>query len=102
MDELDNQGFAIQREPRVPSLAYRLALVAAGGIDAAVASTNAWDWDIAAAHLLITEAGGRLTDLDMQEPAYNAAEPRHKALTAAAPQLHSELVEAIRKIASAG
>lgn len=102
MDGLDKQGFAVAREPRVPSLAYRLTLIASGGLDAAVASTNAWDWDIAAAHLLIKEAGGRLTDLDMNEPAYNAAEPRHKALTAAAPRLHDDLVAAIRKIAAEG
>ena len=101
MDGLDKQGFAIVREPRVPSLAYRLARIALGDLDAAVASTSAWDWDIAAAHLLIRESGGCLTDLDKQEPSYNAAEPRHKALTAAAPQVHGELVEAIRKIAAA-
>lgn len=100
MEGLDRQGYAVEREPRVPSLAYRLAMVASGALDAAVASTNAWDWDIAAAHLLISEAGGRLTDLDMSEPVYNAAQPRHNALTAAAPQLHDELVAAIRKVAA--
>jgi myo-inositol-1(or 4)-monophosphatase len=99
MDGLEQQGYAIRREPRVPSLAYRLARVASGDLDAAVASTNAWDWDIAAAHLLIQESGGLLTDLDLQDPAYNGQVPRHKALTAAAPQLHGELVDAIRKIA---
>lgn len=100
MEALDQQGYAVEREPRVPSLAYRLAMVASGALEAAVASTNAWDWDIAAAHLLIAEAGGRLTDLDMTEPVYNATQPRHNALTAAAPQLHDELVAAIRKIAA--
>lgn len=101
MEGLEEQGFAIVREPRVPSLAYRLARIASGDLDAAVASTSAWDWDIAAADLLIREAGGQLTDLDLREPAYNAPEPRHKALTAAAPQLHADLVEAMRKIAAA-
>ena len=71
MDGLDEQGFSVVREPRVPSLAYRLARIASGDLDAAVASTSAWDWDIAAAHLLIREAGALLTDLDMQEPTYN-------------------------------
>ena len=99
MDGLDRLGFAVEREPRVPSLAYRLARIASGDLDAAVASTSAWDWDIAAAHLLIREAGGRLTDIDFIEPVYNAAEPRHRALTATAAHLHEELVTAIRKIA---
>lgn len=100
MDELERQGLAIVREPRIPSLAYRLALIASGGLDAAIASTNAWDWDIAAAHLLIREAGGKLTDIDRIEPVYNAVEPRHRALNAAARQLHDELVEAVRKMAA--
>lgn len=100
MDGLDEQGYEVVREPRVPSLAYRLARVASGDLDAAVASTSAWDWDIAAAHLLIREAGALLTDLEGLEPAYNALIPRHKALTAAAPQLHGDLVEAMRKIAA--
>ncbi len=100
MDGLDQQGFGILREPRIPSLAYRLARIALGDIDAAIASTDAYDWDIAAAHLLIREAGGCFTDLDMRAPVYNAAVPRHKALTAAGPHMHSELVAAIRKLAA--
>lgn len=100
MEGLERQGFVITREPRVPSLAYRLALIASGHLEAAVASTNAWDWDIAAAHLLIREAGGTLTDLERREPAYNGAVPRHGALTAAARHLHADLVEAIGKIAA--
>lgn len=89
------------REPRVPSLAYRLALVGAGRIDAAIASTNAWDWDIAAADLIVQEAGGRLTDLAGHTPGYNGPVPRHPILTAAPVQLHESLVVAVSNIVPA-
>jgi myo-inositol-1(or 4)-monophosphatase len=71
----------------VPSLAYRIALVAAGEVDAAVARPNAHDWDLAAADLLVHEAGGVLTDLSGRELRYNGADVRHPALVAANPAL---------------
>ncbi|QKV19206.1 3'(2'),5'-bisphosphate nucleotidase CysQ [Oricola thermophila] len=48
----------------IPSLAYRLAMIAEGLLDATVVRPTAHDWDIAAADLILAEAGGRLTDLD--------------------------------------
>jgi len=71
----------------VPSLAYRIALVAIGEVDAAVARPNAHDWDLAAADLLVHEAGGVLTDFSGREPRYNGADVRHPALVAANPTL---------------
>jgi myo-inositol-1(or 4)-monophosphatase len=101
MDNMASAGVDFIREPKIPSLAYRLARVAAGEIDAGIASTDAWDWDIAAADLIIREAGGRLTDLDEREPAYNRANPRHGILGAAPARLHSELIAALRGAAKA-
>src|SRR3712207_7821790 len=46
---------------KVPSLALRLARVADGTIDVGLVSAHAQDWDIAAADLILQEAGGRLT-----------------------------------------
>ncbi len=69
-------------QPKVPSLALRFAQVAAGDFDVAVASTNAHDWDIAAADLILTEAGARLRTLDDEEPVYNRAETKHGILVA--------------------
>lgn len=77
---LEYQGF-------IPSLAYRLALVAAGDVDVAVARRGAYDWDLAAADLLVHEAGGRLVDLDGKRPDYNGANRRHPALVASTPGL---------------
>ena len=64
----------------VPSLALRLSILAAGRIDLAVVRQNACDWDLAAADLLVHEAGGRLEDLSGQPLRYNRASVRHPAL----------------------
>ena len=47
--------------PRVPSLAYRLCMAASGAIHFAVAAGDSHDWDIAAADLVLEEAGARLS-----------------------------------------
>ena len=98
LDALASQGYGTIAEPRVPSLAYRLARVGSGHIDAALASTNAWDWDIAAADLIVLESGGLLTGLDGGQPRYNLPLPRHGVLAAAGPELHRPLVVAVRAI----
>jgi myo-inositol-1(or 4)-monophosphatase len=66
----------------VPSLAYRMALVAAAEIDFAIAGPGSNDWDLAAADLLVHEAGGSLTDLKGRPLRYNGDEPRHPPLVA--------------------
>jgi myo-inositol-1(or 4)-monophosphatase len=67
---------------RVPSLAYRLALLPRGDADAAAATKACHDWDIAAVDVILAESGFRLTDLDGNAPIYNRAEPVHPALVA--------------------
>ncbi len=79
------EGFAEER--LVPSLALRLARVADGDLDLAFASRNAHDWDLAAADLLVQEAGGRLTAANGDAPRYNRPVPRHPPLAAAGPGL---------------
>jgi myo-inositol-1(or 4)-monophosphatase len=71
----------------VPSLAYRLALVAADAVDVALASSGAHDWDLAASDLLVHEAGGRLVDRDGGMLHYNGERPVHGGLVAAHPAL---------------
>jgi myo-inositol-1(or 4)-monophosphatase len=90
------RGVDASKVARVPSLALRLALVGAGRFDAALASGNSADWDLAAADLIVHEAGGLLTGLDGRTLRYNRAEPRHPALVAANPELHARLVAALR------
>jgi myo-inositol-1(or 4)-monophosphatase len=79
--------------PRVRSLALRLARVAQGVIDAAIAGGNSHDWDLAAADLLVHEAGGALTPLRGENVIYNRPVPRHGVLVAAGRDRHAALVE---------
>ena len=74
---------AVERVPHVPSLAYRLAMVADGRIDATLVKTNSHDWDLAAADLVLAQAGGALVRLDGSPLAYNRPDVRHGVLCAA-------------------
>ena len=76
----------------VHSIAYRMALVAAGTYDAAVAMSPVCDWDIAAADALVRAAGGRVTGSDGQDIVYNQANTRHVGVFAAKPTLHGQLL----------
>ncbi|MEH0073658.1 3'(2'),5'-bisphosphate nucleotidase CysQ [Pannonibacter sp. Pt2] len=67
----------------IGSLAYRIAKVAAGDVDLAAARANAHDWDLAAADLLVQEAGGRLTDWSGAACLYNREALQHPELVAA-------------------
>ena len=46
----------------IPSLAYRIAMVAADRVDGGIARAGANDWDLAAADIILSEAGGFMTD----------------------------------------
>jgi myo-inositol-1(or 4)-monophosphatase len=86
----------IQEVPRVPSLALRIARVAMGSLDATMTAPNSHDWDLAAADLLVHEAGGRLTTLRGETLVYNRPVPVHGALVAAGERRHRLLLEVIR------
>jgi myo-inositol-1(or 4)-monophosphatase len=81
--------------PRIPSLALRLVRAATGELDGALASGDSHDWDLAAADLILHEAGGFLTELDGSIPRYDRPEPVHGALVAAGHALHSLLLQAL-------
>jgi myo-inositol-1(or 4)-monophosphatase len=95
-ERLREAGLQFQLQPKIPSLALRIANVASGTLDAGFASGNARDWDIAAADLILHEAGGRLATLDGCEIFYNRSETRHGPLTAAPVQIHAEINAAAR------
>ena len=74
--------------PKVHSLALRFAKVAAGEIDAAFAGGQSHDWDLAAADLLVQEAGASLTGFDGAVPVYNRPVPVHFPLVCAGSPLY--------------
>ncbi len=51
----------------IPSLAYRIAVIADNRFDATIVKPDCHDWDIAAAELILSEAGGLLCDQFGQE-----------------------------------
>jgi myo-inositol-1(or 4)-monophosphatase len=97
LDRLARVESGFDRVPRIRSLALRLVRVATGELDAAVASGNSNDWDLAAADLLVWEAGGVLTELNGSVPRYNAPQPVHGPLAAAGRDLHPVLLRALAK-----
>lgn len=74
------------------SVAYRVVLVADGSFDATVSLSAKRDWDLAAADIILREAGGRITDRDGTPLLYNQAEARQPSLVAAGPALHAEII----------
>ena len=77
------------------SIAYRVALVACGRHDAMVSLTVKRDWDLAAADLIIWEAGGRLTGTSGEKLLYNQPAAAQRATIAAGPKLHGLLLAKI-------
>jgi myo-inositol-1(or 4)-monophosphatase len=74
------------------SAAYRLALVAAGTFDAVISTTVKRDWDLAAADLICSEAGGLVTDRTGTPLRYNQASASHASVVAANRTLHAAIL----------
>jgi myo-inositol-1(or 4)-monophosphatase len=83
--------------PRIGSLALRLVRVADGELDVAFASRSSHDWDLAAADLLVHEAGGAMTNLVGRGLTYNQPDLVHGALVAAGADRHAALVAFTRE-----
>ncbi|MCB1507498.1 MAG: 3'(2'),5'-bisphosphate nucleotidase CysQ [Hyphomicrobiaceae bacterium] len=71
-----------RHRPALASLAYQIGSVANGRFHGVSVSVGAHDWDLAAADLLVHEAGGIVCDLDGRKPSYNRPSPRHDVLLA--------------------
>jgi myo-inositol-1(or 4)-monophosphatase len=89
-------GQRIRRAEYIPSLAYRLAMVADGTLDASFVKPNSRDLDIAAADLVLREAGGDLVNEHGRAPAYGGRETRHGALVAGSGELLAAMARVIR------
>ena len=74
------------------AIAYRMALVAAGAFDAAIALTPKWDWDVCAGALIACEAGAKVSDHHGGAWRFNQPDPRQSSLICSAPALHPLIV----------
>jgi myo-inositol-1(or 4)-monophosphatase len=88
-------GFRPEPAPRTPSLAYRLASVAAGRIAIGLAGANAHDWDFAAADIILAEAGAGLVE-GAAQVSYNQSRTRHDPLLAAPAEWIARLAPAMQ------
>lgn len=82
------------------SIAYRMALVAAGQFDATLALSAKHDWDLAAGDLIVEEAGGRVTDHNGAQLIYNGAVPIQRSVLCAGPPLHALVLEKLSHLGS--
>lgn len=73
------------------SLAWRMCRVADGSADAVLSFGKVWEWDSAAASLIVSAAGGMVTDRAGQPLAFNAPYPRSNGVLAANPALHAAM-----------
>ena len=73
------------------SVAYKLALVAAGQADAIISLAPKNEWDIAAGVLLVETAGGRVTTLNDKPLLFNQEHTLVNGLVAANPTLSEEI-----------
>ena len=93
---LEGPGWAepwpAMRLERRNSIAYRMALVGAGGFDAAIALGHKWDWDVAAGGLIACEAGAIVSDHGGRPHQFNQPIPRQASLVCAAPALHPLII----------
>lgn len=80
------------------SIAYRMALIAAGQFDAMLALSTKHDWDLAAGDIIVREAGGRVSDAHGSELHYNGPVPHQRSVVAAGPALHARLLEKMQPL----
>jgi len=92
--ERSRYGFALA--PRAPSLALRLVDVARGENDITIANPNSRDWDIAAADMILSEAGGALLEIGDGPLRYNRQSLRRETLVAAPAALIQESLDVAR------
>ncbi|MEO5377525.1 MAG: 3'(2'),5'-bisphosphate nucleotidase CysQ [Magnetococcus sp. DMHC-6] len=74
------------------SIAYKLALVAAGRYDLTFTLSPKNEWDFAAGELLVRAAGGKVTDLAGQTFRFNQTNPLTNAVVASNGLLHQALL----------
>lgn len=94
----ENLVGGLTRSPHIPSLAYRIAMVADGRLAATFIKPNSHDWDLAAADLILRNAGGAIIDIDGNPIRYNRRTVNHGVLIAGPDEFLPELLNAATSI----
>ncbi len=80
------------------AIAYRMALIAAGAFDAAVALSPKHDWDLAAGALIAAEAGATVCDHKGMPLVFNSPAAKNPSLVCCAPALAPLILSRTRPI----
>jgi myo-inositol-1(or 4)-monophosphatase len=87
---------AVQIESR-SSIAYRMALIAAGLFDAAIVLSPKHDWDMAAGDVVVREAGGVVTSKEGHPLQFGGPNPVQRSMICAGSRLHARFMEQLRR-----
>jgi len=98
LQKLEESPLRFESVPRIHSLALRFVRAATGESDLAISSQNSRDWDLAAADLILHEAGGTLTGADGAKIVYGRPAAQHPPLVACGLALHPAALAAAGKI----
>ncbi|ATU92587.1 3'(2'),5'-bisphosphate nucleotidase CysQ [Phyllobacterium zundukense] len=95
---------SMEHVPYVASLAYRIAMVARGDIAGTFVRPNSHDWDLAAADLILSEAGGHVLTAEGKALTYGlrnttTGDYRHTALVAASGLLLDNMLDVVAETA---
>lgn len=87
-----------QRVQQVGSIAYKLALIAQGHAHATFSLGPKNEWDIAAGALLVTEAGGTVTNWHREEIIFNKENTKIDGIVATAKSVNEEVFDLIKRV----
>ena len=93
---LESSGVARMDMSFTPQIT-RLCMIAEGAADVLVAFGPKNDWDVAAGVLLVTEAGGRVTNEKGLAMRFNQPTPQQQGLVAANPQRHAAMMNYLER-----
>ena len=93
-DRFQNQGFEVRP---CGSVAYKLAMVAAGLIDATWTLVPKNEWDVVAGVALVRSAGGQIEALNEPDRQFNRPDPKMQGLLAFPPQLADDIHDVIAR-----
>lgn len=81
----------------IPSLAYRIALLSSGKLDAVFIRSGCHDWDIAAADIILRQSGGTLASMTGHPILYNDSSFGHGFLLACGNKVFQSMLDIARK-----
>ena len=82
------------------SIAYKLARLAAGQVDGTLSVTPKNEWDIAGGVILVSEAGGHVTDLAGDKHKFNQANTRVNGVIAASAEAYGVIHNVVDAVSS--